>query len=59
MIGENIKKLNEEYYIFIQKGVLKNFIDSKKNEFYQIITIKDKKNKINCLQHKKKYVNIN
>lgn len=46
MIGENIKKLNEEYYIFIQKGVLKNFIDSKKNEFYQIITIKDKKNKI-------------
>ena len=32
--------------IFIQKGVLKNFIDSKKNEFYQIITIKDKKNKI-------------
>lgn len=46
MIGKNIKKLNEEYYIFIQKGVLKNFIDSKKNEFYQIITIKDKKNKI-------------
>ena len=46
MLGENIKKLNEEYDIFIQKGLLKKFIDSKKNEFCQIITIKDKKNKI-------------
>ena len=46
MIGENIKKLSKEYDIFIQKGALKKFIDSKKNQFYQIITIKDKKNKI-------------
>lgn len=46
MIGENIKKLNKEYNIFIKKESLENFVDSKKNEVFQIVTIKDKKNKI-------------
>ena len=44
--NEEILELNEDYDIFIQKGALKKFIDSKKNQFYQIITIKDNKNKI-------------
>ena len=44
--NEEILELNEDYDIFIQKGALKKFIDSKKNQFYQIITIKDKKSKI-------------
>ena len=44
--NEDVLELNEEYDIFIQKGALKKFIDSKKNQFYQIITIKDNKNKI-------------
>lgn len=46
LIKDNIKKLNEEYDIFIQKGELEKFIDSKKNEFCQIITIKNNKIKL-------------
>ena len=44
--NEEILELNEDYDIFIQKGAWKKFIDSKKSQFYQIITIKDKKSKI-------------
>lgn len=46
LIKENLIKINKEYDIYTKKGALKKFIDSKKNQFYQIITIKDNKNKI-------------
>ena len=43
---KSLIKINKEYDIYTKKGALKKFIDSKKNQFYQIITIKDNKNKI-------------
>ena len=46
LIKENLIKINKEYDIYTKKEALNKFIDSKKNQFYQIITIKDKKNKI-------------
>lgn len=46
MIGDNIRELDKENVIYIQKELLKKFSDSNKNERFQIITIKDKKNKI-------------
>ena len=46
LIKENLIKINKEYDIYTKKGALKKFIDSKKNQLYQIIIIKDNKNKI-------------
>lgn len=43
---KNLIKINKEYDIYTKKEALNKFIDSKKNQFYQIITIKDNKNKI-------------
>lgn len=44
--NEDVFKLNKEYNFFIKKESLEKLSDSKKNKLFQLITIQDKKNKI-------------